>query len=146
MDAFEQAVNAMLSLHEGRRRMMYKCTAGYNTIGVGHNLDANPISERAIDVIFADDLASVESNLTRVLPWWRQEAPARQAALIDLCFNLGVVRLLAFRNTLGAWQKKDYAGAASGLMDSLWYKQVGTRGPRIVTMVRTGQMPTDVLQ
>ncbi len=87
----------LLELHEARRDRMYKCSAGFNTIGIGHNLDANPISERAIDVIFEDDLNVVLNDLTKNLPWWRTLSENRQLVLVDMCFNLGIGRLLGFK-------------------------------------------------
>jgi len=135
------AAKGLLSRHEGRRTRMYKCSAGYNTIGVGHNLDALPISEFAVDVILADDLKSVFADLDRVLPWWRREGWVRQLALLDLCFNLGIERLSLFKNTLSAWERGNYPAAAAGLVASKWFTQVGVRGPRVVQMVRDGTMP-----
>jgi lysozyme len=134
----------LLDGHEGRKRKMYKCSAGYNTIGVGHNLDANPISDRAIQVILEDDVADVIAQLDAQLPWWRDNDEVRQAALIDLCFNLGIGTLRTFRNTLAAWQAGDFDAAAIGLENSKWYSQVGRRGPRVVSMVRNGTWPEDV--
>lgn len=32
--------------HEGRQNKPYKCPAGFNTIGVGWNIDAHPLPER----------------------------------------------------------------------------------------------------
>lgn len=130
----------LLERHEGRRNVAYKDTKGIWTVGVGHNL-LTPISEKAIDVILLDDLAVVEANLNNFLPWWTQHNNARQLAMIDLCFNLGVSRLLGFRKALNAWLNQDYEGAARELKDSAWFAQVGTRGPRIVEMVRTGLLP-----
>lgn len=134
-------VRALLTEHEGRVAKLYKCSAGFNTIGVGHNLDANPISDAAIDVILTDDIAGVERDLDRALPWWRNEDTVRQAAMIDLCFNMGIGTLLTFKNTLQSWRERFYGGAARGLEQSKWFTQVGRRGPRIVSMVRHGEWP-----
>jgi lysozyme len=134
----------LLDGHEGRKRKMYKCSAGYNTIGVGHNLDANPISDRAIQVILEDDVADVIAQLDSQMSWWREHDEVRQAALIDLCFNLGIGTLLTFKNTLTAFKNKVYESAASGLENSRWYSQVGRRGPRVVSMVRNGIWPEDI--
>jgi lysozyme len=132
----------LLEQHEGRVRRLYKCSAGFNTIGVGHNLDANPISDRAIDVILEDDLEQVFRQLDEWIPWWRGEDEVRRAALIDLTFNMGISGFMKFKNTLAAWVKRDYAGAAAGLEQSLWFTQVGRRGPRVVKMVRDGVWPS----
>lgn len=141
-----------LTIEEGKSNKLYKCPAGYNTIGIGHNLDAKPISDLAIETIFEDDVDEVIVLLDKYLPWWRDQNEVRQNALIDLGFNLGIGpseedengKLLTFRNTLAAFKRNDFTGAANGLSNSLWYKQVGTRGARIVKMVLTGEWPDDI--
>lgn len=128
--------------HEARRTKMYKCSAGFNTIGIGHNLDANPISERAVDIIFEDDVKDIVLDpLDKHLPWWRMLDEVRQLVLADMCFNMGWHTLAGFNNTLSALERKDFEATASGMENSLWYKQVGWRGERLVKMMRTGEMP-----
>jgi lysozyme len=56
--------------------------------------------------------------------------------MIDLCFNLGLKRLLGFRKFLEAMSLGEYERAAVELQDSLWFKQVKSRGPEIVGMIR----------
>jgi lysozyme len=133
-----QKAKELLTLHEARRNRLYKCSQGYNTIGIGHNLDANPISERAIDVIFEDDLNSVLNDLTKNLPWWRNLSEDRQLVLVDMCFNLGIGKLLGFKNTLKAVEEGRYEDAAVGMGQSLWATQVGNRAIRLINMMRKG--------
>ena len=121
--------------------MMYKDSLGIETIGIGHNLRDKPISDKVIDLLFEEDLKEVEVLLDKNLPWWAEQDEVRQAALIDLCFNMGIGSLMGFRNTLAAWKAGDYSGASVGLQNSKWYTQVGNRGPRIVKMVETGEWP-----
>lgn len=131
-------IKELLTLHEAKRKKMYKCSQGYNTIGIGHNLDTNPISDRAIDVIFEDDLNDVISSLDKNLPWWRTLSENRQHVLIDMCFNLGIDGLLGFKNTLKCVQEGRYEDAAKGMGASLWATQVGSRATRLISMMREG--------
>lgn len=133
-----------LSLEEGKNLKMYLDSLKIPTIGIGHNLRDKPISERACQVIFEDDVAEVIAHLDQHLPWWREQDDVRQNALIDLCFNLGIDSLLGFKNTLKAWQEKRYEDAYNGLGASLWATQVGKRAQRIQQMVRTGEWPNDI--
>ena len=136
-------LRALLELNEGRRNKVYKDSLGYDTIGIGH-LMSRPISDAAVDQIFADDLAEHEAELRELCPWIDEHDEVRQAALIDLCFNLGRTKLAQFKNTLGAFRVKAYEAAALGLEQSRWFTQVGKRGPRIVKMVRTGAWPAEL--
>ena len=145
-DPYEMHENTrrLLELHEGRRSAMYYCTAGAPTVGIGHNLRDNVMSDRAIDVLLTDDVAAVARDLDKVFPWWRDEDEVRQAAMVDLCFNLGITRFSKFHNTLNAWHAHVYEAAALGLENSKWYHQVGNRAKRIVDMVRTGAWPKEI--
>jgi lysozyme len=132
------ALQEELTEHEGLKLKPYICTSGKLTIGIGRNLDDNGISEGEAQEMFWNDIDRCELELDEHLPWWRDQSDVRQRALLNLCFNLGIKRLLKFKNTLAAWEKEDYEGAAKGLTQSLWFKQVGRRGPAVVAMVRKG--------
>jgi lysozyme len=132
-------LEAQLNLHEGKRKFPYKDTVGKLTIGVGRNLDDRGLSDDEIAYLLANDIKMVKEDLDRALPWWRQMDAVRQRVLADMCFNLGISRLLLFRNTLKAMKEGDYELAASGMRNSLWYKQVGTRAVRLVKMMETGE-------
>lgn len=137
-EEFLQKVYAMLERHEGRSAKMYRCPAGYLTVGVGHNLEANPLPESVIDALLREDVAAVIEKLDKSIPWWRALNDVRRAALIDMGFNLGVGGLLGFRKALAFLQQHQYDKAADEFADSKWYTQVGDRGKRIVKMIRFG--------
>lgn len=141
---WDQRVRRLAELHEGRRRYAYRDTVGKITIGIGRNLDDVGLSDDEIDYLYANDHRRVRADLDRALPWWRWEDGVRRAALADLCFNLGIVKLLRFRATLRHWRAGEYDAAARQLQHSLWYRQVKTRGVRIVRMVRTGEWPPEI--
>jgi GH24 family phage-related lysozyme (muramidase) len=55
---------------------------------------------------------------------------ARQVALADLCFNMGLgvrgrVGLLSFTNTLSAMERGDWPSVVAGLQASDWARKVG---------------------
>jgi lysozyme len=58
--------------------------------------------------------------------------------LLDMSFNLGIVGLLRFKNTLATIRRGDYSKAAAMMLDSLWARQVGKRAVRLAEMMRTG--------
>lgn len=135
------ALRAQLIEHEGLRLRPYRCTAGFLTLGVGRNLDANGITHDEAMFMLDNDIAQCIGQLRETFSWFDRQDPIRKRALIDLCFNMGRTHLLKFTNTLAAWARDDYQAAANGLEKSRWFTQVGRRGPRIVHMVRTGTEP-----
>lgn len=131
----------LIKQHEGLRLRMYICTAGKHTVGYGHNLDDVAISEAAADQILADDIGSARAQLSGNLGWFESLDEVRQAALLDLCFNLGWRGLGKFRRFLAAAELRDWPSAAQELRQSRWYGQVGDRAPRIAGMIETGEWP-----
>jgi lysozyme len=132
------ALLADLRRDEGLRLKPYVDTVGKLSIGYGRNLTDNGISiTEAEAMLRADALRHVE-ELRAALPWVDRLDPVRQRAIANLAFNLGLPRLLKFRETLDRLKRGDYTGAAVALADSEWFRQVKSRGPRIVRMVRDG--------
>ena len=62
---------------------------------------------------------------------------AAQKAIIDMSFNLGLTKLNKFVKMKKALQRNDYNAAADEMIDSNWYKQVKSRGPRMVKIMRS---------
>jgi lysozyme len=125
---------------EALRLTPYADSVGVLTIGVGHNLYAKPITERAAMVILEDDIADALTDLDRALPWWRDMDEVRQMVLANMCFNVGITKLLEFKNTLEAMKRGDYRMAALGVTNSKWFTQVGERAKRLVRMMQTGEL------
>ena len=146
-----------LILDEGLYLNVYVDTVGKRTIGVGRNIDDNPLTDEENDHIGNKDIESdgitkddamylldndinkVISQLKSKLDFFDDLDPIRQRVLIDLGFNMGVPGLLTFKNTLNFVRNGDYDSAAAGLTHSKWFNQVGVRGPRLVKMMKTGQ-------
>lgn len=137
----------LLKRHEGERRLpsgrhkLYRCPAGYWTIGWGRNLDAKGLSDAEAELLLQNDLREACAELDRLTPWWRALDAPRQYVLVDLMFTLGATKLTRFAPTLALIEAGDYQGAAHRLTRTKWYRDVGTRGARVVRMLRTGQWP-----
>lgn len=127
-----------LVVDEGLRLKPYVDTVGKTTIGIGRNLDDVGISREEAFVMAATDVAHVAADLDRALPWWRQMTDARQNALANMAFNLGITRLLGFANTLALLKAGRFDAAASEMLNSKWAGQVGARATRLAKVIREG--------
>jgi lysozyme len=127
-----------LKRNEGVRRFVYKDTVGKHTIACGRNLDDVGVSDDEIDYLLTNDINRVIADLDQRLPWWRGLSEARQLVLANMCFNLGIGRLMGFKNTLAAIKVSDYSAAADGMLASKWAGQVGKRAHRLAKMMREG--------
>jgi lysozyme len=131
----------LTELNEGRSSKIYTDSVGKLTGGVGHNFTDRGIPGPVIDQLLALDYAAAESGVSRALPWVSALDPVVRAVVNDLVFNMGLTKTLRFRDTLAALRAGDRAAAAKHLRASIWFQQVGVRGPRMLRMLETGKWP-----
>ena len=117
----------------------YRDSRGFMTIGVGHNLDARGISERAAIMILDDDIQDTKTALLGKFPWMRDLSPARLGAFINLAFNMGVAGLSEFRKTLRLAESGEWVAASEQLLESLYATQVGDRARRVAQQLKTDE-------
>lgn len=135
----QEKLAAQLHVDEARRARPYLDTEGNWTAGVGRNLSERPFSDDEIDLMLRNDIRAVERELDRVLPWWRQMSEARQNVLANMCFNLGISRLLKFVRALDFMRANRFDAAAQEMLDSKWARQVGARATRLAATMRKGE-------
>lgn len=131
------ALTKQLIHDEGMRLKPYRDTVGKLTIGVGRNLDDNGISEDEALVMLKNDIDQAFDELSQ-FDWFNSLKPVKQDALVNMCFNLGLPRLLSFKRMIAALEVGDYQTAADEALDSKWAVQVGERANRIAEVIRNG--------
>lgn len=142
-----------LILHEGLRLEAYYCTAGKQTIGIGRNLDDNPLNAEEKRVcgdwehgitremayyLCRNDIAKFTKECKDNIPFYDNLDDERQYALLDMCFNLGYKRLLGFKKMLSALAVGNWESAAKECLDSNYARQTGERAKRISEIFRCG--------
>jgi lysozyme len=132
-----------IKLDEGCRLSAYQDDQGVWTIGWGHtgkSVGSGLVwSRKMADTMLHNDIEIAVGALDHALPWWRDLDVVRQNVLADMCFNLGITRLLKFQHMLAALEAHDFARAADEMRNSYWAKQVGDRETRLERMMRSGQ-------
>ena len=134
-------LTAMVKRHEGVKSHVYKCTQGFETIGVGRNISESGLglSEDEVEYLLANDLKRCHEELQDAYYWYGGLNQTRRDAMVDMCFNLGITRLRGFVNALEAMSREQFDIAADEFMDSRWAKQVGNRAVEVTEMIRTGE-------
>lgn len=135
----EQRLYLDLERDEGKRPKPYRDTVGKLSIGIGRNLDDVGLRENEMALMLRNDVAEAAHQLDTNFPWWRTMTDARQNALCNMCFNLGIARLKGFKHTLSLLQSGDYEAAAVEVLKSKWATQVGSRAARISDLFRKGE-------
>lgn len=134
----DDALIKELTRDEGLRLKPYTDTVGKLTIGVGRNLSDVGISIAEANAMLLADIRRAEVDLDRNLPWWRHLSEKRQRVLTNMCFNMGITRLLKFERMLAAINAGKFEDAALEMLRSKWAGQVGDRAKRLAAMMEEG--------
>lgn len=140
------AYQCQLKIHEGIKYVSYIDSRGFPTGGIGHLLRTNeiaqfpvptPITPQQVDTWFQSDAPISIAGATRLIGTdvWGELSDIRKRACADLCYNLGEAKLAKFKRFIAGMKTGDYNLAGASLRDSLWFTQVGRRGPNIITMI-----------
>ncbi|WP_160150595.1 glycoside hydrolase family protein [Nonomuraea solani] len=138
---------------------VYVDTEKHPTVGIGFNLDRGDAREKLaavganyddvlagratltqmqITMLFEGDLATALAAARRIVPQFESLSMARQAALVDMVFNLGPTGLANFHQLLAALARGGYEDAAQSMINSVWARQVGKRAIEDATMMSQG--------
>ena len=137
-------VRAQLIHHEGMptkngRCYLYDCPAGKKTIGVGRNVEDRGISTDEAFVLLDNDIADCITDLQCNMSFFAGLDDVRKAVLINMCYNLGISRLMKFKNTIAAIKDRNWNEAAIEMVNSNWADQVGVRAKELSRMMATGE-------
>lgn len=145
MDSTHKArLRALLIRHEGKRSMPYRCTMGRLTVGVGHNLEARPLSDQVVMMILNEDIEQTIQECVDAFVWFNAVDMVRQDVVIDMAFQLGIKGLQEFKRFCSAMSAQNYEQAAVEMMASRWAKQTPNRALELQTMMRSGKYPADL--
>lgn len=147
-----ETIEQFITRHEGRRNKPYKCPAGFNTIGVGWNFDANPlpkkiadylkehgeITDKMIDQLLRDSIGTAVSDCLKLFPNFEEFSDNRRMALIDFVFQLGLSRASKFVKSIGYINNEKWELAAQNMRLSLWAKQVPKRAEEVCHLLEVG--------
>lgn len=119
---------------------VYLDTRGIQTAGVGRRMDKlGGLRPSEIDFMLDNDIAEKTAQVLEHLPWVEQMNEPRRAALIRMCFQLGINGLLGFTRSLAAIRDGHYDLAETYLLESDWAKQTPDRAKRTARQIATGE-------
>lgn len=124
--------------HEGLKLKPYRCTAGKLTIGIGRNLDDVGITESEARYLLENDLQRCHRECLLSFSWYADLDEARQSVICEMCFNLGLARLKAFKKMLKAVEMGNFAVASQEMLTSKWAMQVGNRAKTLADVMKRG--------
>lgn len=141
---------SLIQRHEGCSLVARPDAKGKWAYGYGHDISAPAEGQAAptctqaeADVMLDADLAVAEAGACRVLGEgsWDALNAARQAALIDMAYEMGAAGLAGFKVTLSLIRLEDYDAASAEMLLSAWAKEVQRRAWEDALIIRTGEFP-----
>ena len=102
-------------------------------------LQQHGISAEHSHELLLNDISIVEEACERN-DLLRGHNDARQGAIINMAFQLGITGLLGFSQTLKYLANKDYANASVEMLDSKWYREdTPGRAKKMSEQILTGE-------
>ena len=164
------SIRSWLVLDEAEKSLPYQDEDGIWTVGIGHNMEANPIplsvlamiepaapesrgiypssldfirSHGGLDGDEIDTLFNHDLNIVNqwLLPKFPGVTGARLAALQNMGFNLGETRFADFDTFIPLVQAGRWNDAANDLAHTLVYRELPARYYRICKTLITGEWP-----
>ena len=152
-------IKQMVIANEAWKNNVYKDSNGLWTMGVGHLIGDGkkmPVidpkfpqlgtitkdrifTNQEVRMVFEKDFEE-HVKLAEQTPGWDKANEAGKAGLIDLTYNMGGRWYIIHKKTAGLLEQGDFKGAAKELEKSKWYKQVKTRAPATVSLIRAGSI------
>ncbi len=143
--------------NEGLKEKVYTDTEGNRTVGIGFNLEdrnnrkvlagiglnlnevlgGKKLERNDIIRLYNHSLTQAFNDAQKFDPGFAKRPEPVKKAIVDMAFNLGLTKLNTFEKMKEALGRNDYSRAADEMVDSKWYKQVKTRGPRTVALMRS---------
>ncbi len=140
------ALTKEITYHEGLVKKVYLDSLGYKTAGVGHLL-VGAEKDLAVGTAVSDEQIAkwlehdIQDAINKATNWLGQAFEdmdeVRQRIIVSFAFNLGN-RIQQFKTMKAALLLQRYDLAANSMENSLWFKQVGRRGPDMCNAMRTG--------
>ena len=134
---------AQLRSDEGEVLHAYPDHLGYWTIGVGRLIDSRKgggISADESAYLLNNDIQHRDQALRNLYPWFSGLNEPRQAAVLNMSFQLGLGGLAKFPKMLASLRDGEWAEAETHALDSAWAKsQTPGRAKRVAQQLRTGE-------
>ena len=106
--------------HEGFSPVVYKCTAGYDTIGYGKRVKYIKVTEEQAEEWLKEDIEHLKYLLADKYDWFLPAPQELRDIVIEMAYQLGPTSFSKFKKTIYLIAHRDYKGASIEMLDSKW--------------------------
>ena len=109
--------------HEGFSSCVYKCTAGYDTIGYGKRIKYLQCTEEQATEWLEEDVQHLKYLLADRYAWFLPAPEEVRDVVVEMAYQLGPSAFSKFKKTIKLLKNKDYKGASDEMLDSKWARE-----------------------
>ena len=117
---------------------------GHLTIGVGYNLEANPIPLNVSRMLLQFSVEKIIAALRRTFTWFDALNEVRQSVCISMAFNMGFSNFCGFSKMLTAINDQRWGDAAKEMLDSDAARKLPGRYVPMAMAMDTGKWPETI--
>lgn len=121
---------------EGFRDKVYKCTAGYDTIGYGFAIKDLIMDEDIAETILIRKLDRLSERIDKKFPFVKDLPIPVKDVVVEMCYQLGVSGFSKFKQTIALLRLGNFKDAADEMLDSRWSRQTPNRAQKLADIVR----------
>ena len=122
--------------HEGFRSRVYKCSAGFDTIGYGFAIKDLVLDEDIAEQILIRKLYDLTCKIQDRFRWFDDQPREAQDVIINMCYQLGVTGFSRFKKTIYLLEHKDYKKDSYEMLESKWALQTPNRAEELRKILR----------
>ena len=122
--------------HEGFSSRVYKCSAGFDTIGYGFAIKDLVLDEDIAEQILIRKLYDLTCKIQDRFRWFDDQPREAQDVIINMCYQLGVTGFSRFKKTIYLLEHKDYKKASYEMLESKWALQTPNRAEELSKILR----------
>jgi len=138
IDAVRNSAFISLKEDEGYSQFPAADTGNTLVIGYGLNINLEGVTKAEAAWLLNSKINQCVADLVRALPWFADLDVVRQAALVNMRYNLGMPRLSKFKKMLAALKIQDWKTAAKECLDSDAARSLPNRYGRLANILRGG--------
>jgi lysozyme len=129
----EEKLIEQIKKHEGYKSSLYTDSKGILTGGFGHAfLHGSSMPQNIWEQIFYYDFFNAKDDVTNlIMQRGLLLSEVRRCVLIEMMFNLGMTKMLRFKNMLFALERQDYKTVVQEMKNSKWYSEVKDRAVKL---------------
>ena len=121
---------------DGFRSIVYKCTAGYDTIGYGFAIKDLELDKDISEMILMQKLDNLMNRIAKTFSWWRSTDSTVKDVVVEMCYQLGVSGVSKFKKTIDHLENKRYGKASAEMLDSKWARQTPNRALELSNLIK----------